>query len=335
MGLKGHMGNVNLFSVLMLSSLFLLSSPIVLPEIGIPDQIRIYGDRCYIGVESGPIYIFSRKDYKLIGSFGKDGQGPGEFGQSKIINFGKGDIYVSSSGKVSHFSLDGQLLSEKKVPSRGKDSIKELGNGYVLKQWRLGFNQGKSEVTQTVCVLGSDCQKNKTLYETSVFADMRQINLVPANIDCLVDDQGNVYVAETDKGFIIEVFDLQGKPIRKIEAHDEKREIDENFKREKLEQQRLKNKEAYEIVKNMLVFPKYFPSIARLSIDGDRVWVKTYRRKGNTCEFVQFSTMGKELRRSYLPEAGALYAFQGDQYYYVLENEDESTWELQHISIIN
>ncbi|HRD02299.1 MAG TPA: 6-bladed beta-propeller [Candidatus Saccharicenans sp.] len=74
------------------------------------DLVRI-GDNLFVGDYGlGQVLIFD-KDGTYRGTFGRRGQGPGEFSRlGEIAGNEASGIYVTDSGRIQHFSLDGSFL---------------------------------------------------------------------------------------------------------------------------------------------------------------------------------------------------------------------------------
>ncbi len=95
----------------------------ILRELTRPWSISVEGERIYV-VEGTSIYIYSLDDLALNKTFGRSGEGPEEFKIIPTINRGsvhlvsqKDTLIVSSQGKVSFYSPNGEFTREYKVGS--------------------------------------------------------------------------------------------------------------------------------------------------------------------------------------------------------------------------
>ena len=65
---------------------------------------------------------------KYINSFGKSGEGPGEFSELSGFDFVKNQIYLQSRSKIVFFSLEGKLIKENKKPRPSYFMVLNNGN---------------------------------------------------------------------------------------------------------------------------------------------------------------------------------------------------------------
>jgi hypothetical protein len=90
-----------------------------------PELIRVDENKIYI-TENANIYIYSKKDFKLIKKFGKKGAGPEEFrigfaNGMLWISVIPGCIFVHSIGKISYFTTEGKFLKRFYLPVKEMD----------------------------------------------------------------------------------------------------------------------------------------------------------------------------------------------------------------------
>ncbi|TFG75463.1 MAG: hypothetical protein E4H23_10710, partial [Chrysiogenales bacterium] len=95
----------------------------VLNELTKPETLCMDDSQYYI-TEGASIFIYSFKDHKFIGKFGKSGEGPREF-KSTLAGFGlsvlpMGDhLLINSMDKLSFFKKNGEFIKELKAPTSG------------------------------------------------------------------------------------------------------------------------------------------------------------------------------------------------------------------------
>jgi hypothetical protein len=121
--MKKESKSIYLPIILILFSIFVSGKKLaVLPGLVNPFEFIIDADRIYIPDEAS-IFVYSLKDCTLIKKFGKEGEGPQEFflnragGNNQVGIFFKDDrLLVSSFGRMSYFTKDGEYLQEIKIP---------------------------------------------------------------------------------------------------------------------------------------------------------------------------------------------------------------------------
>jgi hypothetical protein len=109
---------------------------VTLPELLSPELIRVDENKIYI-TEKANIYIYSKKDFKLVKKFGKKGAGPEEF----RIGFANGMLWISvipncifvhSIGKISYFTTEGKFINEKRLgQGTYRRAFHPMGNQFV------------------------------------------------------------------------------------------------------------------------------------------------------------------------------------------------------------
>ena len=89
----------------------------------------------------------------FIKTFGREGQGPGEFGFMCRIRVLKDHLDISGHHKLARFSLDGEYIDEVKVPiSMFKGGIYQVGENYLVGDLQMS----PAEMTRTIRLYESD-----------------------------------------------------------------------------------------------------------------------------------------------------------------------------------
>ncbi|MCP4220835.1 MAG: hypothetical protein GY765_39775, partial [bacterium] len=130
-----------------------------MPDLLNPNSIQVQGDHLVVS-QFAPITIYSLKDFKAVKTFGKEGEGPGEFklimGRlGMFIDLYPDNILVYSMGKVSLFTWKGELIKEKKVTAA---RMSALGDKYVGMAMQLSDDPGYA-----FNLYNTDGQKEKEL----------------------------------------------------------------------------------------------------------------------------------------------------------------------------
>jgi hypothetical protein len=335
---------------LLVCSTFLAAEVIPMPGLGKPDSITIYKGRLYI-TDRGTISIYSMKDFKLIKTFGKAGEGPGEFKVSAINKIGlritvKDDyILVNSMSKVSLFTLDGTFKQEKRIllnPST--QQFKPFGNKYV------GFHRATENDINLFFVHFYDpgtLQKEKEIHRMSTWVSGNKLDTMRiAMLFKKAVRRGPMFHVYKDRLFIegedcrIFVYDRQGKQLYSINVHDyEKLTIPESFKKEAMKYLEKRLPTAFINVKRNGQFPQYFP-LRSLQVDDGKVYVQTFKSEAGKSEFYIFDANGKLVSKAMVPfvEAefllGYPFTISKGKFYQLIENDDAEEWVL-HITEIN
>ena len=126
---------------LILFSLIILMVPVysvgqvAIPDIYKPESITVNENYIYI-TQDIEIFIYSKKDMKLIKKFGRAGEGPREFKKipspwfPSISLYLTGDkLLINSLGKISFFSKTGEFLNETSTGTQAR--YIPVGDKYV------------------------------------------------------------------------------------------------------------------------------------------------------------------------------------------------------------
>jgi hypothetical protein len=335
--------------LLLISSVGLAVEVIPLPGLGKPDSLTIFKNQLFI-TDQATISIYSLPGARLIKTFGRAGEGPGEFKISPIDKIGlriivnETQILVNSWGKLLTFSRDGTFIEEKKNTHNFHGQFfKPLGKKYV------GYNRVQLEGVNYYIVSFYDpatLQKEIEIHRMRTFLINHLIDPLRLALSLKNDSRrGPIYHVYNNRLYVegddcrIVVYDLQGKELRSISAPGyEKLEITEDFKREVMSYLEKRLPTAFIRVKQNHKFPPYFP-LRSFRLDSGKLYVQTFKGEEDQSEFYIFTTEGKLLRKVLVPfrESEFLraypFAIANGKIYQLLENDDTEEWEL-HISTI-
>jgi hypothetical protein len=106
--------------LLMLSTTILYSHKLAdLADLAKPVMMATDSSKLYI-LDGVKAYIYSMKDFRLLGTLGKKGNGPGEFNPTFAdriqLHLHDGNILLNTWNKMAWFSQEGMLIREKKFP---------------------------------------------------------------------------------------------------------------------------------------------------------------------------------------------------------------------------
>lgn len=329
----------------------------VLTGLNRPGMIQVSNDELYV-IEDATIFVYSIKDCRLKRKFGKEGEGPGELKVqpnwlNRITVF-PDTVYVESVDKIVEFSKDGSVKREKRKPVESA-KFTPVGDNFVGKKVKRDLVN--RVVLITIVLYNPDMQEIKELYrqkfpqqpipggfKIELFSDLLHFQVV--------DDK--IFIEESPKGFVIEVFAGDGQTLYQIEKEYEKIKVTDAHKDAALEEvkqdptikRRLKQFGSWENFKKVMpfTFPDYKPPIQQIDISKKKLYVQTFRVVDNKVEHIVMDLKGNVLGTFYLPGLPnpglkgkvlgvKLYTIENNKLYYLKEDLDEEHWVL-HIEAI-
>jgi len=323
--------------------------PAVLPELKKPSMMVTQGNELFIldGVE---VYVYSLRDYRLLTKFGKMGAGPGELIPDDEISLHlrlvEGNIFLNSQTKMVHYGKEGKLIKEKAFTFVSMQ-VAPLGEGYAAVKVTPGGSVGAIKLAVVLCDSQLNPLKTLVSFDKDEAANFGKI-VIPTPYIYLQCGKDTLYVwGGNQRDFEVKVFDKRGNPLPSIQMPYERLELTDSLKKEVIEwfkTGRFRNVPAE--VFQRLYFLDYLPAVRNVAVagshSGDRVYIQTYKQQGGDSEFFVFDGHGKFLKRIFLPTASGdkikinnetLFTFDGDRYYYLVENIDKEEWELHTVSV--
>lgn len=329
----------------------------VLTEVNRPGMIRASNDELYV-IEDATVFVYSINDCRLKRKFGEKGEGPGELKVqpnwlNRIIVL-PDTVYVESVDKIVEFSKDGNLKRERKKPVESA-YVTPVGNYFVGKKVKRDL---VNRVVKIAIVLyDADMKEIKELYRQK-FPQQPTRNGFKVELFCdfiyfqVVDDK--IFIEESPKGFVIEVFADDGKKLYQIEKEYEKIRVTDAHRDAALEEvkqdptikRRLEQFGSWEEFKKVMpfTFPDYMPPIQHMEISNGKLYVQTFKVVDDQVEYIVMDLKGNILGTFYLPELPnpglkgkvlgvKLYAIEHNKLYYLKEDPDNEHWVL-HIEEI-
>ena len=304
-----------------------------LPQVLNPFFVTIADGRLYIVENSSTahIYMMGAKGITFVKTFGREGQGPGEFDFMYLIRVFKDHLDIPGSNKLARFSLDGEYINEVKFPvSVFKGGIYRLGENYVTRDYQ--FDDKGS--TTTIRLNDKDFKLIKVIGARKDSMGLEKINLVADNYSPrVVGDQ--IFVIDAGRESIVTVFDRNGVrqkevrlpllPVKMTAA------LKDAIIKPLKEDSELKSR--WMEFEKRLYFPDQTPGLDYFDVVDGKFVARTYKYRDNSAEFVIFDLQGRELRRLNLPftgrlSNGILFCFYQGRYFYLRENIEEEAWEL-------
>lgn len=305
-----------------------------LPELSNPDGIYTSENRLAI-TERTTVYLYSLPDLKHIKTFGKKGEGPQEFkGRIDSIDMQTDVMVVSSRGKVSFYSKEGEYKKETNAASGYSSRYTPLGKGFVGN----GFVFDKI-VYQTINLYDPALAKIKEIYrKESDIQRTKGIKMFSTAYDFQVYDN-KVFIAGFED-FTITVADQEGNKLNPIKKDYQRLKFSDDHKRQVYEfiKSNPETKPRFEWFKNQLIFPSYLPAIRYIYADNRMIYIQTYRMDDKKTEFYVLDLSGEIVKKVFLPiinenivETYPL-SIIGGNVYQLVENEEEE-WDLHVIPV--
>lgn len=300
-----------------------------------PSQITIDKVKGEIFIVDGTtIHVFSVTDLAKKKTFGKRGEGPGEFLPPISINANPETLLVNSRNKVSFFSRKFIFIRELKVTS-GKRFAK-LGDKFAGQGFKIvgqdgyetfnffnpDFSKGEEIVSRR-----SPIQRSGKIPVLSAPFIFRVYNDV---VYYSFNDKLELGVAHNGKN---KLYGIKIKYKNRPFSETDKAAFENYFKTNP------NTKRNYEILKQRLEYPDHYPAIRTFLVDEGQIYVLTYKKDANgSSELFIFKTDGELIKKSVLPVRDMNifrpypFTISGGKLYQLIETDDEK-WKLHIFEI--
>ncbi len=278
-------------------------------------------------ISSSQIFKFDKKG-NFVKTFGKEGQGPGEF--QRPANLGvnsKGEIAVTDirNYKISFFQRDGTLIKEIKIKLLGIEDGVPLENGnYLFMQRKIEASAEKLEAI--LSLFDSNFKKIKQLdkREFPNPAIGRELEATYHNLVWSLS-KDKIFTGTQDRGYDINAYDFEGNLLRKIRKGYKRILTSGEYKKKYMKQFEAP---LFDPIRDRFYFPKSMPPFHYFLTDEEgRIFVMTYEEGENSDEYVFdiFNPEGVFICRKNLKdfskEAGLKGKFKNNRLYCVYEKE--------------
>lgn len=321
-----------------------------LGEVVRPQMMKVCDNELFV-VQKHNIFIYSLPHLTLKKRLGKEGEGPGEFkvrpSRSIIISINEDHIVAESRFKIIFFSRKGEYLREIRKQG-GILQVVPLGKNFIVH--KLVFEpEGKNYFA--LAIHDAELKEIKEIHRQKFFQFKDNLYPIPDGIYFIIMNN-RIFVDNSPEGFVIDVYDTDGKPVKKIhkdfpgipvtQAHRDSAMADyltiPFLYRMKREQGEAALKEF--LSQQKYLYPEFFPPIRYLHGEDRKLYIRTYDRRNRTEKYIILNSEGKFLKEIWLPapkKVEFLVQMQGDKnffsihkghYYYLRLNEDDDTWEV-------
>jgi hypothetical protein len=331
-----------------------------LTEVLKPGSIEVSKDRLYV-VEGATFYVYSLKDLGLITTFGKSGEGPGELKVvpmfSNRIKALHDKLFAEGMSKVIFFSKDATLLREiRKKGGFTTFKVMPIKENFAAVRM-LNPTEKDKKYYLALSLLDPEMNVKKILYKQEFPEREKDIIMVTDSIHFEVY-KDKLYVEESERGFLIEVFDSKGDKLFEIKKNftrqtlteKDKAAILKNFKEDNFVRMMVKGAGGWENFKTTVnfIYPDTFPPIQDITVTDDKLYVSTYNnnKKGDKVKYIVMDLKGNIISTPYMPvprdssflaktfgRDNRFYGITNGKFYYLMENEDDEVWEVHAVEI--
>lgn len=336
-----------LFVLLLLFFSIVFSTKLAsLPDLMKPVNIEIDGEKIFV-LDGVSVHVYSMSDYRLLTTFGKRGQGPGELVdddeiplQMRLLD---GEIFLNSQTKIIQYSKEGRIIKEKSFPFVCLQIV-PLGEGFAAARFGL---DGEGALSINVILYDALLKPVKTLtyLEKDDMSKKRRIVIPTPYIYLHRADDKLLVTGGNHRDFCIEVFDDKGNPLEPVGVPYQRLALSHSFELELIEW--LKTDSRFSGVPaevfQRLFFPSHLPAIRDVMVCNGMpghpgmIFVQTYKIENSLSEFFIFDFKGNLLKKVYLPIPSQskvkmnhqiMFTFYNNKYYYLMENLDTEEWEM-------
>jgi hypothetical protein len=296
--------------------------------------------------KNGTIFILDRKEFSIkafdpqgqfMFSFGRQGQGPGEFSQPvDILLSPDGEIIINDTfiGSLAFFDRKGTFLRiQSTIAARVPAGIQMDARGNIV--GRVAEPDGKGKLFVRVRTFDPKLRPEITFYSveySDIWSGKGRFNPFAVRLLYQMDDQGKIYIGSSS-AYTINVFDRDGNQIRAIQRQYDPVPI---LKEEKDEMAGSIPDAPGTKAKAMLEYPDFYPPYGHfIPADDGRVLVQTYEKGKTRREFIWdvFDEDGRYIARVplniklHLWQNGKAYGIEEDDYGQKMLRCYQARWE--------
>jgi len=310
---------------------FLLTDSVSIELESKPYFFRVYDEHIYVS-EISKINIYNLKNYKLIYSVGRKGQGPGEFPDVPLPQIIDNQLVISSDRKLLFFKKGGGFIKESKLSTRGS-SLKIFYGKEKYFGMEIRNTPKRFEVIYNIYNKFFIKERNVYSYEWIIKKNKKKDLYEVFFYDAINKD---IIFAHADE-FVLDIIDSNGKLKKRIMHNSNKIRFTKKDKQRIIQfwKNDSRYRKIYKKLEEKTIFPKYFPYIAACRVNNNKIYVLTYLKKKGKSECLTFSPEGSLLNKAFIdlkitsPFFYEMYFdIYNDKLFQLVDNIEKEKWEL-------
>ncbi len=328
-----HVVKIAITLMLLINSMAYADKSVTLPELRRPAHIIVGDCHLYIA-EKKSVHIYSINDFKRIKTIDRIENDGGKLKRVNNFFLGNNCLYTTHMGGLNQFSLTGEFKN--KITASGFFVyFKQAGNKFI--------GEAIEGDIFTISLYDSSLKKEKELYRLQMPPKEGFSILMPNK--SYFSSGGKIYM--NGENGIINCLNQKGETLHQIELSSmiKKRNFTDEDKEKRLNE--IKRRPGlnmmYEMNRDKVIIPKYYPAIQTFYLADNQLYVLTYEKKedDHVCLVLEFD--GKLRKKIMLPlifsSLTKWYPFtiKKGKLYQVIKNpvkkEDGWTWELRITNI--
>lgn len=317
---------------LLLAGLFFILTAFINGEEIVVD---VNGKISRIGVSNNYIYLFDSADSsiwklnkrgKVLATYNKKGEGPGELKNINGFQFLKGGIYLFSNDKCLMTDHNLSYLKEFRISS----PFVELNNGNRI---ICSLSNRKKDLRHNICLLK---KQNIKIEITEILNEARLDSFTAftpiVRVKTGKNNQHFAIPGSYSKG--LQIYNENGTLLKEIVLNSKLAPVTKEFKEMFFESifrdPRFQGqKKMQEMIRKMTVFAVHFPQMQDFYIDRETgsIYIKTYERIDTKSAFLKYNDRYEFIEKIFLTDTGIdisnqsnYTAFDRATYYYLYEN---------------
>ena len=311
---------------------------VLITGLGRPVSLNIDNDHLYI-IENSIIHIYSLSDMDHIKSFGKQGQGPGEFQTLPhvpvTLDCSTNELIAGSIRKISYFSKRGEFKREVK----GKNLAYKL----VYLDNRIGRDRflGWSRTTHekfnynTIVVFDHELNKVKQIYEAKdPYQGAGKGYAILTKVFDFISHRDKIIIPGNDNRSL-DILDHDLKLQFSLIPEAKPLAVPESFKKQLLHYLKTsaETKSAWPLIKPVR-FPEYFPAVSSFFADSGLIYIMTWDKTEKENVFFLYSMDGEFKSEKTIPVKYETdtqpypMIIKNGKLYQLVENTEAEEWEL-------
>ena len=302
------------------------------------EQLFIDNDHAYI-TEDFIIYIYSIKKKNLVRSFGKKGEGPGEFISMRNFIIGDKTISIDSQNKILFFSKEGKFINEiRKDPNCNK--LVPIKKNYA--GFKLDFSVKDINKVLIYNIYDSNFKKIKTIGNNAYIGKLLKRIRQPGKYDdhiprvkkSFIVNNNKIYIGDPEKGIHFEVYNHKGEFIKTIFNDHKKEKMTTKFKSDYINELKQSNNWEKTKARKNIIFENFFHSYEWFLINNKYIYLFTYKIKDDKRQCIIIDMNGNIIKETSVKNVNQnLLSVNKNYFYYALENEEDEIWELHRQEI--